>query len=36
MADPAPTVEDWARWAGTIPHDILTGIGARVERRYVR
>jgi alanine racemase len=36
VGDPAPTVEDWARWAGTIPHDILTGIGARVERRYVR
>jgi alanine racemase len=36
MADPAPTVEDWARWAGTIPHDVLTGIGARVERRHVR
>jgi alanine racemase len=36
MADPAHTVEDWARWAGTIPHDILTGFGARVERRYVR
>jgi alanine racemase len=35
-ADPAPTMEDWARWAGTIPHDILTGIGARIERRYVR
>ena len=36
IADRAPTVEDWARWAGTIPHDILTGVGARVERRYVR
>jgi alanine racemase len=36
VGDPAPTVEDWARWAGTIPHDILTGIGDRVERRYVR
>ena len=36
MADPVPTLDDWARWAGTIPHEILTGIGARVERRYVR
>ncbi|RDI16750.1 alanine racemase [Lentzea flaviverrucosa] len=30
-----PTVQDWARWAGTIPHEIVTGIGARV-RRNVR
>ena len=36
MADPTPTVDDWARSAGTIPHEILTGIGPRVERRYVR
>ena len=36
MADATPTLEDWARWAGTIPHDVLTGIGARVERRYGR
>jgi alanine racemase len=36
IAEPAPTVDDWARWAGTIPHDVLTGIGTRVERRYVR
>ena len=32
--DAAPTVADWARWAGTIPHEILTGIGDRVVRRY--
>jgi alanine racemase len=25
---------DWARWAGTSPHEILTGIGARVRRTY--
>lgn len=25
-----PTIQDWARWAGTIPHTIVTGIGARV------
>ncbi|WP_434444086.1 alanine racemase [Lentzea sp. E54] len=30
-----PTVEDWAQWAGTIPHEIMTGIGPRV-RRVVR
>jgi alanine racemase len=28
-------VRDWARWAGTIPHEIVTGIGARVQR-FVR
>lgn len=27
-----PSVQDWARWAGTIPHTIVTGIGPRVER----
>ena len=30
-----PTVADWARWANTVPHEILTGIGPRVARRYV-
>jgi alanine racemase len=29
------TVEDLARWAVTIPYEILTGIGRRVERIYV-
>ncbi|MEU8231343.1 alanine racemase [Actinoplanes sp. NPDC048967] len=33
-AGTAPTVADWARWAGTSPHEILTGIGARVRRTY--
>ncbi|HTN56606.1 MAG TPA: alanine racemase [Microbacterium sp.] len=28
----APTVQEWAEWAGTIPHTIVTGIGARVVR----
>ena len=28
----APTIQDWARWAGTIPHTIVTGIGPRVQR----
>ncbi|MFC4050608.1 alanine racemase [Actinomadura syzygii] len=27
-----PSVHDWARWAGTIPHTIVTGIGPRVSR----
>jgi alanine racemase len=27
-----PTIADWARWAGTIPHTIVTGMGARVPR----
>ncbi|MFN8631230.1 MAG: alanine racemase [Chloroflexota bacterium] len=31
----APTAADWASWAGTIPHEILVGIGPRVVRRYV-
>jgi alanine racemase len=30
--DGEPTVADWADWAGTIPHEIVTGIGHRVER----
>ena len=29
-----PTVADWARWADTVPHEIVTGIGPRVTRRY--
>ena len=28
-----PTTADWARWAVTIEHGIVTGIGARVARR---
>ena len=28
-----PTVADWAAWAGTIEHEIVTGIGARVPRQ---
>jgi alanine racemase len=32
--DGEPTVTEWARWAGTSPHEILTGIGQRVPRRY--
>jgi alanine racemase len=28
-----PTVADWAAWAGTLEHEIVTGIGHRVPRR---
>ena len=28
-----PTVADWAAWAGTIEHEIVTGFGARVRRQ---
>lgn len=28
-------VEDLARWAGTIPHEVLTSINTRVPRRYL-
>ncbi|HJQ05758.1 MAG TPA: alanine racemase C-terminal domain-containing protein, partial [Nocardioides sp.] len=27
-----PTAAEWAAWAGTIEHDIVTGIGSRVRR----
>jgi alanine racemase len=30
-----PTAAQWARWAGTNPHEVLTGIGARVARTYI-
>jgi alanine racemase len=33
--DGEPSVTDWARWAGTVPHEILTGIGHRVARHYL-
>ena len=28
-----PTVADWATWAGTIEHEIVTGIGGRCTGR---
>ena len=28
-----PTVAEWAGWAGTIEHEVVTGIGTRVARR---
>jgi alanine racemase len=27
-----PTVAEWARWAQTIPHEIMTGLGGRIPR----
>lgn len=33
--DGEPTVADWADWAGTIEHEIVTSIGRRVARRVV-
>ena len=27
-----PTVAEWAAWARTIPHDIVTSVGSRVSR----
>lgn len=30
-----PTVTEWADWAQTNPHEVLTGIGNRVARRYL-
>jgi alanine racemase len=30
-----PTVAEWAAWAGTIPHEIMTGIGRRVARHSI-
>jgi alanine racemase len=33
-ANGEPTASEWAAWADTNPHEILTGIGTRVARRY--
>ncbi|MGD9960373.1 alanine racemase [Nocardioides sp.] len=33
--DGEPTVADWAGWANTIEHEIVTGIGARVRRTRI-
>jgi alanine racemase len=27
-----PTMYDWAAWSGTLPHEIVTGFGTRLER----
>jgi alanine racemase len=29
-----PTVDEWAGWAETLPHEIVTGIGSRVTRTF--
>jgi alanine racemase len=29
-----PSVQEWARWSRTIPHEIYTGLGTRVTRRH--
>lgn len=29
-----PTAADWAQWAQTNPHEVLTRVGSRVARRY--
>ncbi|MFC3493006.1 alanine racemase [Glycomyces rhizosphaerae] len=31
-----PDADDWSVWAGTIPNDVLTGIGSRVPRLWNR
>ncbi len=33
--DGEPTVAEWAGWAGTIEHEVITGLGARLARRVV-
>ena len=30
-----PTIRDWAGWAGTVEHEIVTRIGPRVTRETV-
>lgn len=30
-----PTVAEWAQWAGTVPHEIVTGVSPRVPRLHV-
>jgi alanine racemase len=27
-----PTLLEWSRWAGCLPHEIITRLGARLER----
>jgi alanine racemase len=29
-----PTIADWSDWSLTIPHEIMTGLGARISRVY--
>ena len=34
LVGPNISVDDVARWAGTIPYEVLTGFGARYARVY--
>lgn len=34
--DGEPTVADWARWSETLEHEIVTGLGPRIERETTR
>lgn len=33
--DAGPTLAEWARWSGSLPHEVLTGLGPRLVRRTV-
>lgn len=33
--DGEPTVAEWAGWAGTLPHEIVTGLGSRPHRHVI-
>ena len=30
-----PTMADWATWSGTLPHEIVTGLGSRLTRSVI-
>ncbi len=32
LGTPGPTAADWATWADTNAHEIVTGLGGRIER----
>ena len=34
QGDEVITAEDWAGWLGTISYEVVTGLGARIPRRY--
>jgi alanine racemase len=34
LGDGGPTLQEWARWAGTIEHEIVTGLGSRWEPAF--
>lgn len=31
-----PTVADWAAWSGSLPHEVVTGLGPRLHREVTR